>query len=109
MPPERERFVAPANWQLRDPDYYREHVWSPARSFRISRALWLDALTLLYDYEGKIFKHSGRPFPVPDIDDVFSDAQNRWMSDFFLADESGMVPRIQCRQLDKLRLIAIYC
>lgn len=102
-------FVVPADWQLRDDAFYREKIWRPARARNIARVPWLDALTLIYRYEGRIFLQSGKPFDLPDIDDVFSDPENRWMSRFLEADGDGTGPARLCRVLPKLRLIALYC
>jgi|GEM_PF-2968498 len=102
-------FVLPADWQLRERDYYTEHIWRPARAKGISRVDWLDALTLIYRFDGRIFQQSGRPFPIPEIDAVFSDPENRWMSNFLQADRGGHRPARLCRALAKLRLIALYC
>ncbi|MGD1923367.1 MAG: hypothetical protein ACFB03_04150 [Paracoccaceae bacterium] len=102
-------FIVPADWQLRDPGFYVERIWRPAVAKGISRVPWLDALTLIYRFDGQIFLQSGRPFVIPEIDTVFNDPDNRWMSHFLEADESGQYPKRICRVLPKLRLIALYC
>ncbi|GAB5470451.1 MAG: hypothetical protein Kilf2KO_34810 [Rhodospirillales bacterium] len=102
-------FIVPANWQLRDPGFYRERIWRPARAKGIARVHWLDALTLIYRYDGQIIWQSGRPFVIPEVDEVFRDPENRWMSSFLEADASGSSPARYCRVLPKLRLIALYC
>lgn len=102
-------FTVPADWQLRDGHFYTERVWRPAVERGIARVPWLDALTLIYRYEGQLFLHSGRAFPVPEVDAVFTDPENRWMSHFLESDASGDFPKRFCRVLPKLRLIALYC
>lgn len=109
MPADTRTFTLPADWQIRDPAFYRARIWEPARAKRIARVPWLDALTLIYRYDGQIFWQSGRRFEIPEIDDVFSDPENRWMSDFLAAAPDGTAPSRQCRVLPKLRLIALYC
>ena len=106
---EPRTFIIPADWQIRDPEFYRERIWKPARAKNIARVPWLDALTLIYRYDGRIFWQSGRRFDVPEIDDVFRDPQNRWMSDFLASTPDGTASLKQCRVLPKLRLIALYC
>lgn len=101
-------FIVPADWQLRDKGFYITHIWRPAASKNIARVPWLDALTLIYRFDGQVFLQSGRPFHIPEIDDVFVDPENRWMSHFLEADESGLRPKRICRVLPKLRLIALY-
>lgn len=98
-----------ADWQIRDFDIYRTRIWVPARERLISRISWLDALTLIYRFDGRVFWPSGRRFAMPDVDDVFTDPQNRWMSHFLQADTTGTAPRRHCRRIPKLRLIALYC
>ena len=102
-------FFVPADWQLRDFTFYRSQVWKPAREKRIPRRSWLDALTVIYRFDGRIFLHNGRPFEIPEVDDVFTDPENRWMSGFLQTDASGSAPRRRCSVLLKLRMIALYC
>lgn len=109
MPADSRTFIIPADWQIRDPDFYRERIWKPARAKNIARVPWLDALTLIYRYDGQIFWQSGWRFDVPEIDTVFPDPQNRWMSVFLASTPSGTAPLKHCRVLPKLRLIALYC
>ena len=109
MPTNTRTFTLPADWQIRDPAFYRTRIWEPARAKKIARVPWLDALTLIYRYDGQIFWQSGRRFEIPEIDDVFSDPENRWMSHFLEVDRTGTAPKRFCRTLPKLRLIALYC
>lgn len=102
-------FIVLADWEIRNPEIYRKRIWIPARARKIARKPWLDALTLLFAYNGRVFWPSGRPFQIPEIDDVFTHAENRWMSDFLVADDSGTAPRQQSRVIPRLRLIALYC
>lgn len=91
---------------------YRELIWRPARRFNEdlrSRRSWLNALTLLYDFEHALFWPNGSRYEVPEVDSVFTDPENRWMSAFLAADDTGESPRSYSRKLDRLRLIALYC
>lgn len=103
--------VAPDHFLVRKP-FYRNKVWSPARIVHQdigSYSKWLDALTLLYDYDGRLFLPDGAVFRHPEITDVFTDQSNRWMGDFLEADETGEAPKSYCRKLERLRLIELYC
>ena len=103
------RFTVLADWQIRDFNTYRHRIWQPAHALGIARVPWLDALTKIYAFDGCIFWPSGRPFTVPEIDDVFPDPENRWMSEFLAADETGTSPIKHCRVIPRLRLIGLFC
>ena len=103
------RFNVLADWQIRNPEVYRTRIWMPAQAKGFARSAWLDALTLTYRFDGRVFLPSGRRFNIPEIDDVFTDPENRWMSIFLEADETGQAPKRQCRVIPRLRLIALYC
>ena len=102
-------FTVLADWQIRNPEIYHARIWTPARQKLISRLSWLDALTLIYRFEGRVFWPSGRRFEMPDVDDIFTDSQNRWMSHFLEADATGRAPKRHCRIIPRLRLIGLYC
>ena len=40
---------------------------------------------------------------------MFNDPQNRWMSHFLQADESGDAPASYSRKTERLRMIELYC
>lgn len=105
-------YTVPTKYQLRDKAYYVRRVWSPARSAArnlTGRRAWADAMELLYDHEDEIAWKNGDPYRVPDIDGVFADPDNRWMSLFLEADASGTAPRRFSQKFDRLRLIRLYC
>ena len=104
-----DTFTVLADWEIRNPEIYQARIWAPARAKKIARVPWLDALTLIYAYEHRVFWPSRRPFDLPDIDNVFPDPENRWMSIFVQADATGRAPRRHCRIIPRLRLIALYC
>ena len=101
-----------ANYQLVNVGFYRERVWLPAREADKdlpSRMAWLDALYLIYDYEGRLYFSDKRPYNPPEIEEVFTDPSNRWMSYFLQADETGNRPALQSRKFERLRMIELYC
>lgn len=107
-----DRILVAADYQLVNIGFYRERVWKPAVEADKdlpSRMAWLDALGLIYDYDGRLFFPDGRDYHPPEIDDVFADASNRWMSYFLKADESGEEPASQSRKFERLRMIELYC
>lgn len=109
LPHSQAVFSVLATWEIRDRLIYRTRIWQPAQGFDISRVQWLDALTELYAYDGRIFWKNGRPFNIPEVDDVFNDPENRWMSYFLEADSTGAAPQRYCRIIPRLRLIALFC
>lgn len=106
-------YIVPTKYQLRDKEFYRRRIWGPARkackNLIGGRRAVCDAMELIYDYENQIFHKCGEPYRVPDIDGVFKDLDNRWMSLFLEADESGERPRRHSPKLDRLTLIRLYC
>ncbi|WMS43115.1 hypothetical protein RDV64_01540 [Acuticoccus sp. MNP-M23] len=104
-----KHYVVLADWEIRDFEIYVERIWRPAKAKGIARVPWLDALTLVFLYEAQVFWPSGRVLELPHIHHIFPDPENRWMSDFLAADESGLLPRTHCRIIPRLRLIALYC
>lgn len=106
------QILVAADHQLVSKAFYRERVWKPARAAHQdvrSRAAWLSALTLLYDYDGRLYFRDGRPYHPQDVDEVFTDPDNRWMTNFLKADESGNSPASLSRMFERLRMIELYC
>jgi hypothetical protein len=106
------RTIVAADWQLIDDDFYIERVWKPARALSAkmrSKASWLKALTMLYEFDGQLYFADGAQYRHPEIDDVFQDGSNRWMGYFLEADETGERPRRFSNKLERLRLIEAYC
>jgi hypothetical protein len=65
---------------------------------------------VIHDYDGRLYFPDERPYHPPDIDDVFTDPENRWMSRFLKADASGEAPAHFCfGDLEKLRMIDLAC
>lgn len=58
-------------------------------------------------FDGAFIWPNGRPFILPEVDDVFTDADNRWMSDLLRC--AARVPRqsSQRRTLPRLRLLVL--
>ncbi|MEE4290048.1 MAG: hypothetical protein V2J14_11795 [Erythrobacter sp.] len=80
-----ERILDAADHQIVSKTFYRERIWKPARNVHADlpgRSSWLSALTLLYDYDGRLYFPDGSTYHPKDIDVVFNDPQNRWMSYF---------------------------
>lgn len=106
------RIIVAADWQLIDDDFYTERVWRPARAISLrmrSTAAWLRALTMLYEYDGRLFFSDGAQYRHPEIDDVFTDGSNRWIGYFLEADATGEYPKRFSNKLERLRLIEVYC
>jgi hypothetical protein len=105
------RIPVPADHQLVDWAFYKG-LWRMAKhedQFLRGRSKWLPALTLAYDYDGRLFYQSGQRYFVPDIDDVFDKSPVRWLNGFFLHGESENEPLRHSRMLDRVRMIGVYC
>lgn len=108
----KEPILVLSNHQLVNKVTYRNLVWVPAREAHAelpSRAAWLQALTLIYEYSGQLFFKNGKQYIPSDIDTIFRDPQNRWMSNFLKADDSGTAPASFSHQFERLRMIELYC
>lgn len=66
-------------------------------------------MDLINDYDGLLFYPNGYPYNVPVIEDIFEPTENRWMSDFLAADETGNHPKRFSPKLERLRMIELYC
>lgn len=111
-PDHADRIHVAADHQLVSKSFYTARVWKPAREAHKDlrgRGAWPDALTLILEYDGRLYFLDGRPYHPPDIDDVFTDPQNRWMSRFLKTNASGDAPAHFCRDLERLRMIELYC
>lgn len=95
--------------ELSNPHYYIR-LWMAARAEEYSRREWLNAMAAtIYDYRGAIIMPEYGIQVVPEIDDVFSDGDNRWMSMYLENDPSKEEPRRYClRSYSKLQLIDLY-
>lgn len=58
-------------------------------------------------FDGAIFWPNGRPFILPDVDDVFTDADNRWVSDLMRFAARPPRQSAQRRTLPRLRLLVL--
>jgi len=108
----KEPIFVLSNHQLVNKVTYRNHVWVPALQAHAelpSRAAWLEALPLIYEYTDRFFFKNGKRYMPSDIDTIFRDPQNRWMSNFLKADGSGMAPASYSHQYERLRMIELYC
>lgn len=106
------RILVASDALLVDRRFYVERVWTPARSMHKhigSYPKWLDALTVLYDFDGRLYYPDNGLYRHPEITDVFEDQTNHWMGDFLRCDGSGHFPKRFCRKVERLRLIELYC
>ncbi|MEM6889968.1 MAG: hypothetical protein AAF636_17790 [Pseudomonadota bacterium] len=105
-------WTTPHRRQMNDLRFYVDRIWRPACQEHVyigSRRKWLDALTLLEDYEGRIRKPNGREYYLGDIYDYFQDPDMRWMTDFLAASECEDRPRALSPIYPRLELIYLYC
>ena len=110
-PDHADRILVAADHQLVSKTYYIE-LWKRAREVHKDlrgREAWLDFLTITYESADRLYFPDGRRYYPPDIDEVFTDPQNRWMSRFLKADASGEAPAHFCRNFERLRLIDLAC
>lgn len=109
---EQDRILVAADFQLASRTFYRTRIWTPAREVSTdlgSRAAWLEAITMLYEFDGRLYFSDGRAYRHPEIEDVFGDHGERWMGLFLEADASGQAPRRYSYKTERLRLIEVYC
>ncbi len=102
-------YVATAE-ELLSRSYYCR-LWMAARNISISipRRSWLDAIAdAIRDYKGLICHTNGKPYQVPCIDTVFGDTSMRWLSYFLLPDDTGRLPKMKTRKVERLRLIDLF-
>ncbi|MEM1363317.1 MAG: hypothetical protein AAGF94_16650 [Pseudomonadota bacterium] len=109
---ESPRIVVASDYNLVDRQFYAKRVWQPARrrhAHMHGRKAWFAALTILYDFDGRMYFSDQRPYHPKDIEEVFPDVSNRWMTDFLLADETGEAPKRYSPKLERLRMIELCC
>ncbi len=72
--------------ELRSTSYYHR-LWIAVRNMEIRRRDWLDAIAdAIRDYDGEIVDELGQPYPLPEIDDVFTDDFDmRWFGYYLKA------------------------
>jgi len=102
------RITVADDWQLLLPDYVRKQIWTPARQLRDyvgSNSALLGVCTCLYDYDGRLYFPNGRPWHHEEIDDIFGDFGERWLSNFFAADETGKSPKYKSGKNERLRVL----
>lgn len=110
--PVTAQITVAADHHLVNRRFYRNRVWLPAIQVHQdigSRSAWIDALSLIYDYDGSLYCSDGRPYRHDEITDIFEDQSNRWMGYFLEADSSGTAPKTYSRKFERLRLIELYC
>ncbi|CTQ55634.1 hypothetical protein LP7551_04177 [Roseibium album] len=95
-----------------DRKIYATYVWLAAK--RVSemlpgRASWSNALDLIYEYADRLYFEDGTKYDPIAVNEVFPDPQNRWMTDFLKADETGRGPAYYSWQHERLRMIELYC
>ncbi|MEP1518722.1 MAG: hypothetical protein ABJK17_00460 [Ascidiaceihabitans sp.] len=104
-------YVLP-NHHLVDKAIYRNCAWGPARKVQTElsgRASWIHAFPLIFEYSDQLYYTDGSKYDPPEIDEVFPDAQNRWMSDFLKTDKTGKAPATYSHRFERLRIIDLYC
>lgn len=105
-------YVAP-DWKITSKEYYREHIWLPARELNDdigSGAKWRTALYMVDDYVDRLKFPSGQAYMYPDIyDDLFPDPTNKWMRNFLRCDGTGLNPASFSAHYDRLRVVELYC
>jgi len=98
-----KRIVVMASKQeLTDPHYYLR-LWLAFVNTPISRRKWPDRISrTIYGFDGILLCSDGRPWPIPNVDDVLGDP--RWIS---MLQESvdGKPRRTNIRKIEALRLI----
>lgn len=108
----KPQIVVAADYQLVNRKFYTQRVWKPAlRQHTLigSRSKWLNALELVYNYDGQLYHTSGQPYSHAELTEIFPDNRNRWMGYFLEADETGEAPKRFSREYERLRLIELYC
>ena len=103
-------YIATAE-ELLSRSYYCR-LWVAARNISIStsRRSWLDAIAdAIRDYKGLICHPGGARYKIPIVDDIFGgDHDMRWLSYFLLPDDSGRLPKMKTRKVERLRLIDLF-
>ena len=103
-------FIVLTDRQIKTRSIYRRLVFEPARELDREfggRRSWINQLGRVLLNADRCFWPDGAPYEPPFIDDVFEE-DNRWMSYFLSADETG-APRRYCRKFERLRMIALLC
>ncbi|CTQ55635.1 hypothetical protein LP7551_04178 [Roseibium album] len=91
---------------------YTHYAWLPANRVNEEmpgRASWLEAFGLIYEYNDRLYFKNGKKYNPGDIDKAFPDPQNRWMTNFLKADETGRGPASYSWHYERLRMIELYC
>ncbi|MEM9146748.1 MAG: hypothetical protein AAGC57_11150 [Pseudomonadota bacterium] len=103
-----ERIIVADDWQLLLPTFVKTQIWMPARALRDEvggNGRLLSACACVYDYDGKLYFGNGRPWQHEEIEDIFGDYGERWLSNFFACDESGQNPRHRQNKFERLRVL----
>lgn len=121
------RIRLPRDCYFKDPVFYTEEIWHPARRERkerkISQRGWEDTFYLICDYEDQIIDANGAPYTVPNISQICEPRETRarkvpiemrdndlkWMAYFLKAAPCGTRPLQMTQRLDRLELIYLYC
>ena len=104
------RFESPYDQHFKHRGFYTIAVWRRARKYSyLSRRDWLKELDNVKAYERFIFWPDGSRCRIYYGYELNPDADNRWMSNFLDADESGARPKRYVRCPKRLRAIFLYC
>ncbi len=109
---QEERIIVASDFQLVNRNFYRTHIWQPAREMTAEIggvSNWPCALTMLYEVDDRLYHSIGGCFSLPEVDDVFGRHAERWMRNFLEVDKSEKAPARYTHLLDRLRLIELYC
>ena len=79
---------------LRDPTYYYQSIWTPARALDISSRDWPDYMTLIYDYEEHIRGYNGEFVAAPQMETFFGTDPGSWFRKFLETDASREAPAL---------------
>jgi len=89
---------------------YYWRLWITVKNLPIARRNWLNEIADTFrDFEGVVIERSGKPFPLPLVDDIFGDDPDmRWFSYYLKPNHSGIFPHSRIRKLERLQLLDVY-
>ncbi len=89
--------------------YYRR-LWIATRNISIPRRDWLDEIADTFrDFEGNVIHCSGKPFCIPEVDDIFgNDPDMRWLGYYLKPVHNRNIPHSKSRKIERLQLLDLY-
>ncbi|XWN29345.1 MAG: hypothetical protein ROR55_17810 [Devosia sp.] len=101
--------ITPRKREFRDPDFYANEVVHPLRAKKIPRRRMLDELMILYEHDGRFCTRAGKPFVIPDIASLFSDADpTKWFWTLQRLAPCGLKPKSYSYRTDRLQLVYLF-